>query len=129
MSELGAKSGGLWSITSSPRAGPPDSAIHIRAYVRFAHPINVGCRRRASVTIYGAEQPPDDLTMTLESAADRFRRQAEECELNARKAMRPLDREAWLRLAADWAKLAQGAELVGEARAAAGRIDLARKNP
>jgi hypothetical protein len=58
--------------------------------------------------------------MTLKSAADRFHRQAVECKLNARKAMRPLDREAWLRLAADWAKLAQGAELAGQARAVAG---------
>jgi len=88
----------------------------------------VGCRWRAPVTIYGAEKPPDDLTMTPESAADRFRRQAEECELNARKAMRPLDREAWLRLAADWAKLAQGIELADEARAVAGRVDPGRKN-
>jgi len=73
--------------------------------------------------IYGAEQPPDGLTMMLESAADRFRHQAEECRLNARRAMRPVDREAWLRLAAKWVKLAQGAELAGEARAIAGRID------
>jgi hypothetical protein len=66
--------------------------------------------------------------MTLENAADRFRRQAEECELNARKAMRSLDREAWLRLAADWGKLAQGAELADEAKAVAGRVDFGRNN-
>jgi hypothetical protein len=66
--------------------------------------------------------------MTPECAADRFRHQAKECERNAKKAVRPLDREAWLRLAADWAKLAQGAELAGHARAAAARIDFGRKN-
>jgi hypothetical protein len=60
--------------------------------------------------------------VTPESAAARFRHQAEECELNAWKAMRPLDREAWLRLAADWVKLAQGAELADKARALAKRI-------
>jgi hypothetical protein len=31
---------------------------------------------------------------------------------NAEKAMRPVDREAWLRLAADWAQLAEGAGLM-----------------
>jgi len=66
--------------------------------------------------------------MTLENVADRFRREAEECELNARKAMRPLDREAWLRLAAKWAKLAQGAALASEARTVSGRIGFGRKN-
>jgi hypothetical protein len=60
--------------------------------------------------------------MKVQSAAARFRSQAEECELNARKAMRPLHRDAWLRLAADWVKLAQGAELADEARAFAKRI-------
>jgi hypothetical protein len=49
--------------------------------------------------------------MKSETAANRYRREAEECRRNAEKAMRPVDREAWLRLAADWAKLAAGAEL------------------
>ena len=60
--------------------------------------------------------------MAPESSAARFRHQAEECELNARKAIRPLDQEAWLRLAADWVKLAQSAELADKARALAKRI-------
>ncbi len=49
--------------------------------------------------------------MKSETAANRYRREAEECRQNAEKAMRPVDREAWLRLAADWAKLAAGGEL------------------
>jgi hypothetical protein len=38
--------------------------------------------------------------------ADRFRRIAEECRVQAAKATSPLDREAWLRLAEDWIKFA-----------------------
>jgi hypothetical protein len=49
--------------------------------------------------------------MTRETPAQKYRRAAEECQLNAEKAARSADREAWLRLAADWAKLAQSAEL------------------
>ena len=45
------------------------------------------------------------------SDADRYRREAEECRQNGRKALREIDREAWLRLAADWAKLADSSEL------------------
>jgi hypothetical protein len=48
--------------------------------------------------------------MTPESAADRYRREAEECRQNAERAIRPIDREAWLRLADDWAKLAEATE-------------------
>jgi hypothetical protein len=49
--------------------------------------------------------------MKRETPAQRYRRAAEECQLNAEKAERSADREAWLRLAADWTKLAQAAEL------------------
>jgi hypothetical protein len=42
-----------------------------------------------------------------ESDADRFRKQAEECREKAAKAVSPLDKEAWLRVAEDWIKLAQ----------------------
>jgi hypothetical protein len=45
-----------------------------------------------------------------ETDAQRFRKQAEECHELAAKAFSQLDREAWLRLAADWIKLAQSAE-------------------
>ena len=49
--------------------------------------------------------------MKRETPAQKYRRAAEECRLNAENAERSADREAWLRLAADWAKLAQSAEL------------------
>lgn len=42
--------------------------------------------------------------------AGRFRREAEECRELAERAGNPLDKEAWLRLAADWIKLAANAE-------------------
>jgi len=45
------------------------------------------------------------------SDANKYRCEAEECRRNAERALRPIDRDAWLRLAADWAKLAEGVEL------------------
>jgi len=42
---------------------------------------------------------------------DKFRREAEECWRNAEQALNPIDREAWLRLAEDWMKLARGEDL------------------
>jgi hypothetical protein len=39
--------------------------------------------------------------------ADRFRRHAEEARHQAEQAVSPLDKEAWLRVAAEWIKLAQ----------------------
>jgi hypothetical protein len=41
---------------------------------------------------------------------NRYRKQAEECRREAEKALSPLEKEAWLRLAGDWIKLAQQAE-------------------
>jgi hypothetical protein len=41
---------------------------------------------------------------------ERFRQQAEECRREAKKAISPLDKEAWLKLAADWLRLAQDIE-------------------
>jgi hypothetical protein len=46
-----------------------------------------------------------------ETAAHRYRREAEECRRNADRALLRLDREAWLRLAGHWDKFAEGAEL------------------
>ncbi|WFU45831.1 hypothetical protein QA640_44190 (plasmid) [Bradyrhizobium sp. CB82] len=40
----------------------------------------------------------------------RFRKEAEECRQRAQKTIAPIDREAWLRLAADWTKLAEDTE-------------------
>jgi hypothetical protein len=47
--------------------------------------------------------------MTKDKAA-RFREQAEECRQQAARTLRPLDKEAWLRLAMEWTKLAQASE-------------------
>ena len=49
--------------------------------------------------------------MMLETAVEKYRREAEECRQYAERALRPADKDAWLRLAADWARLADGAEL------------------
>jgi hypothetical protein len=40
------------------------------------------------------------------SDADRFRKKAEECREQAERAINPLDKEAWLRVAGEWLKLA-----------------------
>jgi len=42
---------------------------------------------------------------------DKFRREAKECWQNAEQARNPTDKEAWLRLAEDWMKLARGEDL------------------
>jgi hypothetical protein len=40
----------------------------------------------------------------------RFRAHAEECRQQAERCVSPLDKEAWLRMAADGTKLAESAE-------------------
>ncbi len=42
-----------------------------------------------------------------QSEADRFRSRAAECRRSAEDAMSELDKEGWLRLAAEWDKLAE----------------------
>jgi hypothetical protein len=42
--------------------------------------------------------------------AARFRKQAEECREQAAKAVSTLDKEAWLRVAEEWLKLAVSVE-------------------
>ena len=49
--------------------------------------------------------------MNLETPAQRYRREAAECELNAEKATNGADRQAWQSLSDDWLKLARGAEI------------------
>ena len=44
-----------------------------------------------------------------ESDADRFRKEAKECRMLAAAAINPIDKESWLRLAAEWQKLAEEA--------------------
>jgi hypothetical protein len=45
------------------------------------------------------------------SDANKYRREAEECRRNSERTIRLIDREAWLRLAADYTRLAEAAEL------------------
>ena len=45
-----------------------------------------------------------------EDDTDRFRKQAEDCRQQAAKAVSPLDKEAWLRVAEEWIKLAMSVE-------------------
>jgi hypothetical protein len=45
-----------------------------------------------------------------EQDAARFRKQADEACEHAQKAFSPLDKEAWLRVAEEWLKLAASAE-------------------
>jgi hypothetical protein len=44
-----------------------------------------------------------------ETDAERFRQEAEECRKLAERSVSQLDKEAWLRLAADWIKLVENA--------------------
>jgi hypothetical protein len=41
---------------------------------------------------------------------ERYRKQAQECQEQAERAVNPLDKERWLRLAGEWVKMAQDAE-------------------
>jgi hypothetical protein len=50
------------------------------------------------------------LGIMSEIDAQKCRKEAAECRRAAEKAVSPLDREVWLRLEADWIKLAQAAE-------------------
>ena len=45
------------------------------------------------------------------SDTNKYRCEAEECRRNSERTLRPIDRDAWLRLAADYARLAEAAEL------------------
>lgn len=49
--------------------------------------------------------------MRYETPAQKFRREAEQCLINAEEAQSPHDQLAWRRLANDWAKLARAAQL------------------
>ena len=51
-----------------------------------------------------------NITLMSDHEATRFRRQAEDCRQQAAKAVSPLDREAWLRVAEEWLKLAVSAD-------------------
>jgi hypothetical protein len=76
-----------------------------------ATPMNVGCRGERTITIFCAERNARMIATMSDTAADRYRREADECRRSAENALRPIDREAWLRLASDWERLAEGAQL------------------
>jgi hypothetical protein len=42
--------------------------------------------------------------------ADEYRKNADDCREQAAKALHPLDKERWLKLAEDWLKLAKNVE-------------------
>ncbi len=56
--------------------------------------------------------PLCNLTFAMHTDNDgaRFRQAAEECREQARRAGKPSDKEQWLRLAADWLRLAEDVE-------------------
>ncbi|MBR0975666.1 hypothetical protein [Bradyrhizobium japonicum] len=62
---------------------------------------------KVSVVVGGSLYYPDAMS---EQDVARFRAQADECRQLAERAVNPLDKEAWLRLAGEWIKLAQNAE-------------------
>jgi hypothetical protein len=47
----------------------------------------------------------------LETHAEKFRREAAECRHKAEAATCPVDRQAWLKLAKGWSRLARGEDL------------------
>jgi hypothetical protein len=51
-----------------------------------------------------------------ENDVERFRNEAKECRQLAERATNPIDKQAWLRLAEDWIKLAEakGSHSAGE---------------
>ncbi|KJC52198.1 hypothetical protein UB31_09655 [Bradyrhizobium sp. LTSP849] len=59
-----------------------------------------------NVEATGALYYPDGMS---EQDVARFRAQADECRQQAERAVSALDKEAWLRLAGEWIKLAQNA--------------------
>jgi hypothetical protein len=50
----------------------------------------------------------------MSNDSEKFRRQADESRQQAAKAINPLDKEAWLRVAEEWIKLAQASERRGD---------------
>jgi hypothetical protein len=56
----------------------------------------------------------DDGGGYLEEMSDediaRFRSQAKECQLQAERSVRVTDKDAWLRMAGEWIRLAEDAE-------------------
>jgi hypothetical protein len=55
-------------------------------------------------------RPPVSGVLMTEIDVERFRSEAKECRQRAERATSPIDKEAWLRLAEDWIKLAEKTE-------------------
>jgi hypothetical protein len=64
--------------------------------------------RLVQAGIVATDLPGDEAHSVNETRAERYRAEANECRLLAEKAASPIDKEAWLRLANDWLKLADG---------------------
>jgi hypothetical protein len=62
------------------------------------------------LNIAGACFDLSECAMSHDPEAARFRKQAEESREQAAKAISPVDKEAWLRLAEEWLKLALSTE-------------------
>ncbi len=60
-----------------------------------------------TVVLYGIRQRGGARLMIRE---DEFRRNADECRQQAERAINPLDKERWLKIAEHWLKMAQEAE-------------------
>ena len=60
----------------------------------------------------GVQEPAGYWSITmLETHAEKFRREAADCRHKAEEASRPVDRQAWLKLAKGWNRLARGEDL------------------
>ena len=64
------------------------------------------------------EDPSVSGVLMTENDVQRFRSEAKECRRLAEQATSPIDKQAWLRLAEDWIKLAEETE---KRRSAGGR--------
>lgn len=74
--------------------------------------IGMACRsRRTRLLLLLAKGSGQAMPLASQEGAKRFRAEAEECRQQAESVISQDAKEAWLRLAGDWIKLAEGAEL------------------
>ena len=76
-------------------------------------PAELLCRNRQAgqfVCVCWPRQWPREPYRGL-SDEERYRKQAEDCRQMAAKVVSPLDKEAWLKSAVDWLRLADDADL------------------
>jgi hypothetical protein len=72
--------------------------------------LRLALRPHFPASIAGLQCASGPISPMSEDDAARFRKQAEECREQAAKAFSPLDKEAWLRTAEEWIKLAMSVE-------------------